>query len=414
MDKELARVNILLQQSKYDLAEKELRTSLTHDPENPVALSLLSYCFSCQDKSKDAIETAKNAVGIAPDLSITHYFLSVAYMSLDNYKEAEKSIMEAIRIDPDDSDFFRHLAHIKISQRDWGAALDAANKGLELDPEDEDILNARAMVLQRKKMKLEASETIDASLSKNPENANTHATKGWTLLEQGKRKEAMAYFRESLRLSPNNDWARRGLLEALKAGNPLYRIIIAWFFFISRLQQKSQWAVILGLYFLFRVARTVQKSVPELAPFIFPFTVAYMIFAYMTWLASPLMNLCLRLHPFGKYALSDDEIKASNYLGAAIVVALVSFCSALLFNFSIGILISVMCLIYCIPLTTVFKAHDKGKRKTLAIMTVAIAAMGVIGLLGMQLNIPQMEQFFTGFFLCCFLFQFVAMGILSK
>jgi hypothetical protein len=51
----------------------------------------------------------------------------------------------------------------------------------------------------------EAGSTIDGTLSREPENSFSHANKGWTLLEQGRRKEALAHFRESLRLEPGNE-----------------------------------------------------------------------------------------------------------------------------------------------------------------------------------------------------------------
>ena len=41
--------------------------------------------------------------------------------------------------------------------------------------------------------------------------------KAWALIEQGEHEQAMEHFREALRLNPQLDWARQGIVEAMKA-----------------------------------------------------------------------------------------------------------------------------------------------------------------------------------------------------
>ena len=55
------------------------------------------------------------------------------------------------------------------------------------------------------------------ALGRNPENAHTNANQGWSLLHGGQPGKALEHFREALRLDPDLEFARAGMVEALKA-----------------------------------------------------------------------------------------------------------------------------------------------------------------------------------------------------
>jgi hypothetical protein len=48
----------------------------------------------------------------------------------------------------------------------------------------------------------------------------------------------------------------------------------------------------------------------------------YIAFVLMSWLASPLFNLLLRLNRFGRHALSPDQVRGANVLLVCLVVTL--------------------------------------------------------------------------------------------
>jgi hypothetical protein len=79
--------------------------------------------------------------------------------------------------------------------------------------------------------------------------------------------------------------------------------------------------VVLGLFFGRRFLTDLSERHPEFAPFVTPLVVVLTAFALLTWLAEPVFNLLLRLDRFGRYALSDEEIAASNRVGACLVAA---------------------------------------------------------------------------------------------
>ena len=152
--------------------------------------------------------------------------------------------------------------------------------------------------------------------------AVTHANQGWARMHAGDFRGALEHFREALRLNPSLEWARAGLVEALKARYPLYGLLLRYFLWMSTLSRRAQWAVILGGLFGFRALRALAANNPALVPWITPLLVLYGLFVFFTWTAEPLFNLLLRLNRFGRYALSDEEISASNWVGGAVLAVL--------------------------------------------------------------------------------------------
>ena len=57
--------------------------------------------------------------------------------------------------------------------------------------------------------------------------------------------------REALRIAPENEYARHGLVEALKARHLVYRMMLAYFLWMARLSSKARWAVVIGALVLF-------------------------------------------------------------------------------------------------------------------------------------------------------------------
>jgi hypothetical protein len=98
----------------------------------------------------------------------------------------------------------------------------------------------------------------------------------------------------------------------MKARNPLYRPILGYFLWMSRLSDKAQWAVIIALFMGARFLRALAKANPALLPYLAPLVAVTLLFVVMTWVADPLFNLMRRLDRFGRLALSREQVVASN------------------------------------------------------------------------------------------------------
>ena len=67
MNPHLQRARLLLEQTRYDLAEQELRQALVLEPNDAVAHALLAFCLVHQDKYAEASQESEAAIHLAPD-----------------------------------------------------------------------------------------------------------------------------------------------------------------------------------------------------------------------------------------------------------------------------------------------------------------------------------------------------------
>ena len=381
MTPQLQRAILLFQQHRHEQAITELRQSLSADPHEPYAHALLGLCLAKREKFQEATEEAEQAIHLSPDFSFAHYALASILRERHRNEEALVAINEALRLDSSDADYFAMLSNIHVDEKRWREALEAAERGLQLDSENIACTNLRAIALVKLGRKAEAGATIDAALSKNPDNAITHANQGWTLLERGEPKRALEHFREALRLDPQNEWARHGIVEALKARNIVYAVMLKYFFWMSRFRGRTQWVIILGGYFGNRMLGVVAAAQPSLAPWILPLRILYVVFALMTWIADPLFNLLLRLNRFGRLALSRQQVVAANYLGTCIFLALVGLAGWVAFG-TVGPWPFAAAVFGClaVPVSGVFKCASGWPRNTMAIYCAALAIIGVLSL----------------------------------
>lgn len=381
MNPQLQRGLLLYQQNRLDLAEQELRQALASDPHEAFGHSLLALCLARRSALDDATAEAQQAVHLAPEAPFSHYTLASVLHDRRHLKEALASAREAIRLDPSEADYHALEAQIHLDEKRWTEGLAAADRGLQLDAENIACTNLRAIALVKLGRKAEAGATIDDALRRNPDNAVTHANQGWASLEQSEARRALDHFREALRLDPENEWARAGLVEALKARNIIYAAMLRYFLWMARLPPRAQVGVIIGGYFLNRMLGSAAADNPKLAPWILPFQIVYLTFALLTWTAAPLFNLLLRLNSYGRFALTDEQTRASNWFAAVVIPALVSLALCLVFGFgSIFILSALVFGFLMIPVSGTFKASPGWPRKLLMTATLVLATLGLSAL----------------------------------
>jgi tetratricopeptide (TPR) repeat protein len=377
MSGNLDRALLLYNQSRYELAEREVRQSLSDDPDHPVAHAVLAFCLAGRKQFDEARQEAERAVALAPWFPFVHYARAKVLYQQDRLPEAEDALAEAIRLDPGDPDQFALRASIQFDRRRWDDALASAEQGLAIDPDHVNCANLRAMALVKLGRKAEAGATIEGALAKDPENALTHANQGWTLLHQGDHKKALEHFREALRIDPELEWARVGIVEALKARHLLYRVMLRYFLWMSTLSRQVQWAVVLGILFGPRLLSSLAESVPAAAPAIIPLAVGLVGFAYLTWVADPLFNLLLRVNRFGRYALSRDQVVASNWVGACLVGGLVAAVAFVPLSRDLALIGLAYFALLILPLAATFRCPGGWRRWAMGLYTALVACVGL-------------------------------------
>lgn len=392
----LERGNILYHQRRYIDAEKEYFKLLAQDPNNPFALAMLAQCYIETDRKQEALDFAQQAVQNAPESPTIYYVLARCQFYNKQIDQALTTLQNGQQLDPTNPDFYSLKSQIAFYQENWALALKEAEQGLELDPEEVILINLRARALVKLNRKEEASDTMDFALHRAPQSAYAHANKGWVSVERGNYEEATTHFKESLRLDASNAYAKAGLRESIKAKNILYRGVLKYFLWMSKLQEKYRWGFIIGIYVLYRIALALAETSDLMALIMTPLIIAYILFAFSSWIAMPISNLFLRLHPLGKHALEEDEILASTLVGSLGGLSLLSF---LLFfisggglgfgteDFVIGgygtlFLLGVLLMIMMIPVGGVFFAEEGTVgRRNLTYLTIGLGLLAILALL---------------------------------
>jgi tetratricopeptide (TPR) repeat protein len=399
----LSKVGILIQQRKYDAAEKILRQLLAQEPTNIQYLALLSELNLAQDKVEESASIIEDAIGLSPDTAHLFFIKSRIDIQKDKYDEGEKSIQQAISLDPYTADYFAWFANIKLARKQYDESLRLANQALEIDPEDLLALNVRSTVLIKLNRKEESFATIEGALRNDPNNPYTHANYGWGLLEKGDHKKALKHFKEALKNDPNFEYAQRGMIEALKASNPVYRVFLKYSFWIGNMSAKYQWGFIVGIYLCTRALGALANANEALSKWLIPIIILLSLFAFSTWIIKPVSNLFLRFNAYGKFLLDKKETMSSNFVAVSVGVFLAGLLTYV-FNGDMRFLfVAAYGLTMMVPLSVMFVPS---KYNGVLIYTIALAVLGVIVLGAAFANNAAFDTLASVYFIGFIAFQF--------
>lgn len=327
----LAHAQQLIQLGRFADAAKVLRGVLAQDPDDPFAHTLLAICAAELEQWPVAIEHADRAVHLAPDAPASWHAKGHVHLEMRQWPEAEAAARETIRLEPGAVDGHALLAAAMASQRRWPETLAAAEEGLQLDPTHDDCTNLRGFALTQLGDAEGAAAALRGQLGRTPSDARTHANRGHTLMHQRQYREAQEHFREALRLDPQSEWAREGLVESLRASHWFYRPILRFLLWMERMSPRAQFGVLIGGYLLYRIVSSEAVSGP-MGAWKWLFIGPYFAFCLATWFAPMLLNLVLLLSPLGRIAVTRRETVES-----VIVVALLGGGVAALTTYVSGI-----------------------------------------------------------------------------
>lgn len=382
----LERSSQLIDLKRFDEAEKNLKEILSQNPNEVEAIALLAICKSEQSQYKESLTLIQQAIKEQPDNDYYLYLHALFSLRNDELKIALQFINNAIAFNPFEANYFGLLSSIFLNKKEWRSALESANKGLEIDAQNLICLNNRSTSLFKLDRKEEAFVTVDQALQEDPENDLTHTNVGWGHLEKGNSKKALEHFREALKINPENEYAKAGLVEGLKARYLFYRIFLKYVFWMSNLKGKLQWGVILGFYFGSKLLKVIANDNPSIELFITPIIILYTVFAVSTWIITPLSNLFLRLNVYGRYALTEEELKSSSLVGLAFCLGVIGIVGYLISSEASFGLLFFFGFTMMIPLSSVYSPIKERSKNILAFYAIALFSVGVITIVLEALN----------------------------
>ncbi|MDF7800750.1 tetratricopeptide repeat protein [Pontiellaceae bacterium B1224] len=409
----LEKANLLMARERPSDAEKELRNWLAQNPDDDRALAFLARALMDQNKLVAALQASKDAISIDPHDAFNLMILAQVYMVKGDNDSAMTALRSAIELEPEDDHLHYLKAAVELNKHAHIDALESISKALQINPEDDDYLSLRANILNQMNRASEAAETVESSLKINPDNASAHTQMGWAKLRDNQVKLALESFTEALRLDPGNESAKAGIVQALKAKLPVYRWILNFFFRLQSMPPKARWGIILGLYFGSRILRSAGHNIPAAQPVVYGLLGIYVCFVFLTWTASPLCNLFLRVHPIGKHALDADEKIASNWVGGLLLACAAMAVGGIALNIPNLIGGALGGLLFMIPLAGLFGNPPGPQRIKVGLFVAAIGFCGIYSLVSSFRKESNVE-FLTIYLLGCFLYSWVQVFISNR
>ncbi|HMJ64004.1 MAG TPA: hypothetical protein VK615_01545, partial [Candidatus Binatia bacterium] len=157
--------------------------------------------------------------------------------------------------------------------------------------------------------------------------------------------------------------------------------------------ERARWGIIVGGYFANRVMAGIARSNPDLAPWLLPLRILYVVFVVFTWLAYPIFNLMLFLHPVGRHALDEEQRAQATWVGISLGLSAVSLggwgATGGNFNYLIPALVFGL---LAIPTAAVFSCSKGWPRFTMLGITLVLAAAGVIAVAVISFIRPPKES----------------------
>lgn len=376
------RADFLMKSDRPGQALEELRKAVALDPENAVIRALLASCLDRLNRTDEAEREARDAVRFAPGWHGGYMVLAEALLSKRRDADALEAAREARRIEPEDANVLDVLGAVHLYRREWAEALTAAEKALAHDPDLPSAAHTRTVALTHLGRGGEAHAAAEATLAQHPEAAVAHASKGWAALHAGNVSEARHCFLEALRLSPELEWARYGLLETLRARNLPYRLLLRYTLWTERLSEQGMLALFLLVGLPVAAYLKIVWDAPGFVPHMAAFVAGIAAVFYVPAAVRSLFDLVLLLHPLGRHALTRPQKLAGLVTACLLLLGTALLCAAAVRDDVHLLYAGVITAGLIVPASGAFEVPSGAGRAFLLAYTLLLGALVMLGIAG--------------------------------
>jgi tetratricopeptide (TPR) repeat protein len=252
------RARALIQQRRFDLAEREARRAIQQDPAYADGYHMLSIALWGQDQFAAALAPCEEALRLAPENGYIHSTMGDllnTQRGWRNHRRAAEHHRRAVALCPHDA-FVRNRYARFIYRTNRAEAQQQNAEALRLDPRHVDSLLFHASLLLTQRLYGAAEASVLQALAVEPNNELAHRQLGEVRLFQQLPDQALDNMREALRLDPTNKLLKRGLSLALQARMPVlgrfwtFSLLNSWRF-------RVLWLLLLPFMFMCGISATI-------------------------------------------------------------------------------------------------------------------------------------------------------------
>ena len=163
-----------------------------------------------------ALNAYEAAIAIRPNSGDVQYKIAEIYLQLEEYENARDAFLTFLTLEPNNITALNYVGYISEKLSNYAAAAEYYERVLDISADNLYALNHLGLAYKQLQRYDEGIRVLHKALSidprcERPECENLHNYLGLIYLEQGKIGEAVAEFRESIRLFPTDTWARQQL-----------------------------------------------------------------------------------------------------------------------------------------------------------------------------------------------------------
>lgn len=227
--------NVFLRQGNQEAALSEYQRAVKSDPRYAIAYNNLGRCLYLQEKFNAAQKAYAKALELNPNFGDAYYNQGVLMLKLGNLAQAHVSLERALTLNPRNAAIHGQMAQIYLQKGEYPEAIDYLQKRLIAQPDHidswhylgmahfslnqfEDAVHSFEKVLQLTHRHPECYEHLAIAYLKLDDKekaltyffrqleiqptANAYYNIGVLLIEKGRHRDAIEYFRQAVALEP--------------------------------------------------------------------------------------------------------------------------------------------------------------------------------------------------------------------
>ena len=358
---ELSHGLLLQDQGRLEEAEACFYSVLAREPDNDFVYGRLALCQMSQPgKKRRALETVGEAIRLRADEPFYFSVKAIILGELHRGRESLEAAETAVRLNPEDTFALSAKANAYCAMDRWAEAEEWSRRALALDGDNAMAANILAHTLRLQGKREDNAEAVARLLAADPEDSFAHVNAGWSALQAKDQARAEGHFREALRLDPESDMAREGLLESFRARSWFYRAYLSYCFFMQRHTEGKQWLIFLGAFAVYQVSRQYLATINPVYSGVL--VAAWLGLVLWVWLAPGIGNFLILLDRSARLALKPAERHQGIAVGGVFALGSLATAAGLVSAYFPVLLAGVGMLATTIPASLTFgNASSRGR-----------------------------------------------------
>ena len=187
-----------------DQAIGKFQEALRLDPENEYAHNQLGILYAKKERYDDAFREFSKVVEIDGRNTFAHLWLGILYLRKNDLDRGFTKFNEVIALDPGNADAYYFIGAIYNIRHNPVKAIEYLKKARDADSEEPETHYRLGLAFSSLDMVYNALLEYERTIALKPSHTNAMNDRGWILYNQGKKDEAIAQWREVMKVNPKD------------------------------------------------------------------------------------------------------------------------------------------------------------------------------------------------------------------